>query len=222
MSDRLITARNAGLIACRYCHTLSRPPDGRSIDETRGLVCPTCGSRIHSRVSHSLDKTAALLLAAILLYIPANTLPIMSMTYLGQYQADTILSGVIDLIDEGLWPIAAIVFVASIVVPIVKLVVLSILVLSVRFGSRWRPLDRTRAYRITEFVGRWSMVDIFVIAILVALVQFGKLATVYPGFGAISFATVVILTIFAANTFDPRLIWDVMEHPHAGTERQHS
>ncbi len=215
MSDALVTARNAGLIACRYCHTLSRPPKGQSIDNVKKIVCPTCGSKISSRISHSIDKTAALLFAAILLYIPANTLPVMSMIYLGQFQADTIMSGVIDLIDEGLWPIAAIVFIASIFVPIMKLIILSALVLTVRFKSRWRPLDRTRAYRLTELVGRWSMVDIYVIAVLIALVQFGNLATVYAGFGAISFAAVVILTIFAANTFDPRLIWDVMEHPHA-------
>ncbi len=219
MHDTLLTAKNAGLIACRYCHTLTRPPGRVSPSQRNRLNCPGCGSHIESRIPHSIEKTVALLIAAAVLYIPANTLPVMSMVYLGQSQADTIISGVFDLAEEGLWPLALIVFVASIFVPILKLTTLSILVFSVIMKSRWRPLDRTRIYRVTEFVGRWSMVDIYVIAILVALVQFGNLATVYAGAGSISFAAVVILTMFAANTFDPRLIWDVMEHPHDRTQQ---
>lgn len=160
-----------------------------------------------------MQKTTALLIAAALLYIPANTLPVMSMVYLGAPQADTIMSGVFDLIEEGFWPLALIVFVASIIVPLLKLLMLSVLVASVALKSRWRPRDRTRIYRLTELIGRWSMVDIYVIAILVALVQFGNLATVHAGVGSMSFAAVVILTMFAANTFDPRLIWDAMEKP---------
>jgi paraquat-inducible protein A len=209
-ASRDVSAKQAGLIACRYCHALLRAPSGASPNDT-SLICPTCGSHVHSRIPHSLQKTTALLIASAILYVPANTLPVMSLTYLGQYQADTIISGVFDLADEGLWSLAVIVFVASIVVPLLKLTVLSALLVSVTLKSRWRPVDRTRLYRITEFVGRWSMVDIYVIAILVALVQFGQLATIYAGVASLSFAAVVILTMFAAQTFDPRLIWDVME-----------
>jgi paraquat-inducible protein A len=136
------------------------------------------------------------------------------MVYLGQTQTDTIFSGIIELAEEGFWPLALIVFIASMFVPIMKLIVLFALVLSVKYKTHWRPLDRTRIYRVAEFVGRWSMVDIFVLAILVSLVQFGNFATVHVGVGSLSFAAVVILTMFAANTFDPRLIWDVMEHPN--------
>ncbi|MDO6460097.1 paraquat-inducible protein A [Granulosicoccaceae sp. 1_MG-2023] len=202
----MISARNAGLLACAHCHTLVRRPATED-----ALRCPTCGSRIHSRIPNSIQKTTALLIASLLLYIPANTLPVMSMMYLGAPEADTIMSGVLDLLEEGFWPLALIVFVASIVVPLTKLLTLSLLVVSVALKSHWRPLDRTRIYRLTELVGRWSMVDIYVIAILVALVQFGNLATVHAGPGSVSFAAVVILTMFAANTFDPRLIWDAME-----------
>jgi paraquat-inducible protein A len=202
----MISARNAGLMSCRQCHSLLK------INTHAGITrCPTCGSRVRSRIPHSIQKTTALLIASALLYIPANTLPVMSMVYLGAPQADTILSGVIDLIEEGFWPLALIVFVASIVVPLIKLLTLSLLVASVASKSHWRPLDRTRIYRLTELIGRWSMVDIYVIAILVALVQFGNLASVHAGAGSMSFAAVVILTMFAANTFDPRLIWDAME-----------
>ncbi len=211
MNNKLITAYNAGLIACRICHTLVKAPDSMT---RKHLHCPTCGNPISSRKKRSIEKTWALLIAAAAFYVPANTLPIMSTVYFGQGQSNTILSGVIELAAEGFWPLAVIVFIASIVVPISKLLILSVLVLSVQYKSRWRPLDRARIYRITEFVGRWSMVDIFVIAILVALVQFGSIASVQAGAGSLSFAAVIILTMFAANTFDPRLIWDAMEHPN--------
>lgn len=202
----MISARNAGLVSCRQCHSLIKLVESDKVQR-----CPTCGSRVRSRIPRSLQKTTALLIASALLYIPANTLPVMSMVYLGAPQADTIMSGVFDLIEEGFWPLALIVFVASIIVPLLKLLMLSLLVASVALKSHWRPRDRTRIYRMTELIGRWSMVDIYVIAILVALVQFGNLATVHAGVGSMSFAAVVILTMFAANTFDPRLIWDAME-----------
>lgn len=213
MAKTLLTAKNAGLISCRYCHTLTKPVDKRAILNNTRLICPTCGSKIYSRTPRSLSTTLSLLFAAAILYIPANALPVMGMVYLGQGHVDTIMSGVVSLAKEGLWPLAVIVFVASIVVPILKLATLFLLVGSVYFKSRWRPLDRTRLYRVAEFIGRWSMVDIYVIAILAALVQFGNIATVYAGIGSLSFAAVIVLTMFAAHSFDPRLIWDIMEHP---------
>ncbi len=213
METTLLTAKNAGLISCRYCHTLTKPVDKQTIRKNTRLICPTCGSKIYSRTPRALSTTFALLIAAAVLYIPANTLPVMGMVYLGQGHVDTIMSGVVSLAREGLWPLAVIVFVASIIVPVLKLLTLFILVASVYFKSRWRPLDRIRLYRVSEFIGRWSMVDIYVIAILTALVQFGNIATVYAGAGSIAFAAVVVLTMFAAHSFDPRLIWDIMEHP---------
>lgn len=138
-------------------------------------------------------------------------MPIMTTVSYGSTRSDTIISGVIYLAQSGFWPLALIVFVASVFVPIMKLAIFSGLLLSIQRRSRWRPVDRTRLYRITEVVGRWSMVDIYVVTILVALVKLGSLATVKAGAGAVFFAAVVVLTMLAASAFDPRLIWDAME-----------
>jgi paraquat-inducible protein A len=213
------TARQAGLISCHFCNTLSKLPE--DIDEKLAkknavIHCPCCQSSLHSRIPNSLSRTWALLLAALILYIPANTLPIMTVIYWGEGQPDTILSGVLHLFAEGMWPLALLIFIASIFIPILKLLTLTGLLISIHFRANWRPKDRTVMYRITEFIGRWSMVDVFVIALLVALVQFGNTASVSPNLGALSFATVVILTMFAAHTFDPRLIWDAMEDDLSG------
>jgi paraquat-inducible protein A len=211
----LQTARQAGLIACHFCDTLNQVPEvsepNDSASQNQEYHCSCCQSAIHSRIPNSLSTTWALLIAAIILYIPANTLPIMTVVMWGDGQPDTIMSGVFHLFDSGMWPLALLIFVASIFIPVLKLIILTGLLLSVYFKSHWKPRDRTVLYRITEFVGRWSMVDIFVIGILVSLVQFGNTASVSPGIGALSFAAVVILTMFAAHTFDPRLIWDVID-----------
>ena len=208
----LQTARQAGLIACHFCDTLNQAPDIHELENTQQeYFCSCCQSEIHSRIPNSLNTTWALLIAAIILYIPANTLPIMTVVMWGDGQPDTIMSGVFHLLDSGMWPLALLIFVASIFIPVLKLIILTGLLLSVYFKSHWKPRDRTVLYRITEFVGRWSMVDIFVIGILVSLVQFGNTANVSPGIGALSFAAVVVLTMFAAHSFDPRLIWDVID-----------
>jgi paraquat-inducible protein A len=207
----VLTARQQGLVSCHFCHTLSRLPERVDDVDHMELRCPCCQSIIHSRIPGSLNKTWALLIAAIILYFPANTLPIMTVILWGNGQPDTIMSGVIHLFDGGMWPLALLIFVASIFIPVLKLIILTGLMISVHLKSSWKPRDRTVLYRITEFVGRWSMVDVFVICILVTLVQFGNTANVSPGIGALSFAAVVILTMFAAHTFDPRLIWDVIE-----------
>lgn len=210
----MTTARQAGLIACHFCHTLSKAPanikKGR-FWQKQEIRCPCCQSVLHSRIPNSLSRTWALTIAALILYIPANTLPIMTVVYWGDGKPDTILSGVVQLLNEGMWPLALLIFIASIFIPILKLMTLIALLLSVQFKLKWRPKDRTTLYRITEFVGRWSMVDIFVIALLVALVQFGNTASVTPGIASLSFAAVIILTMFAAHIFDPRLIWDALE-----------
>jgi len=135
----------------------------------------------------------------------------MTVISFGKGEADTILSGVQELIHAGMLPIALLVFFASIVVPVTKLLSLTFLLLSVHYKSQWRPRERTVLYRIIEVVGRWSMIDIFMISILIALVKLEAVATIEPGMGAISFAAVVIITMFAAMGFDPRLIWDNMK-----------
>jgi paraquat-inducible protein A len=166
---------------------------------------------LHQRKPNSLGRTWALIIAAFIFYIPANVLPITIVISLGKPQADTIISGVIYFIHTGMWPIAAVIFIASVFVPLVKLFLLTFLLISVQRKSSWRPKDRTQLYRITEVVGRWSMVDIFVVTILVALVKLGGLASIDAGPAAVYFAAVVVTTMFAAMSFDPRLIWDDME-----------
>lgn len=202
------TARNASQISCHSCHLLCRI-NFSQIGES--LVCPRCGSTLHQRKPNSLKRTWALVLAAVIFYIPANLLPVTVVISFGKAQADTIMSGVIYFISTGMWPIALVIFVASILVPMLKLSILTFLLISVQRKSAWRPKDRTRLYRITEAIGRWSMVDIYVVTILVALVNLGNLATIKAGPGAGFFAAVVVITIFAAMSFDPRLIWDAKE-----------
>lgn len=199
-------AIDAGLLICHECHQLNRhQPD------LKRQFCSRCGGRIHPRQPNSLMRTWALLLTAAILYIPANILPIMTVNSLGKGQPDTIMSGVITLVGHGMLPIAAVVFIASIVVPTFKLVGIGLLLYSVQRHQPMSARQRILMYRFIEWIGRWSMLDIFVIAILVAVVRFGSLASVEPGMGAVAFASVVILTMLAALTFDPRLIWDNTE-----------
>ncbi len=208
MTVALTNAAGAGLLSCPACHQLSHarrlPAHGRAF-------CTRCGARVYRRKPDSLARTWALILSASILYIPANLLPVMTVISFGKGAPDTILSGVKHLIEGGMWPLALLVFFASITVPVVKLLVLTSLLLSVQYKSQWRPRERTVLYRMTEAIGRWSMIDIFMISILIALVKLEAVATIEPGAGAISFAAVVILTMFAAISFDPRLIWDAME-----------
>jgi len=219
MKRGLITGLEAGLISCHHCEFVSRlNSESPKNHENKSIICPRCDAELHTRIPNSCAKTTALLFAATFMYIPANILPIMNVTYLGTGQSDTIIQGVLHLIEEGMWPLALIVFVASIVVPLLKLTVMAGLIISVKMGSHWRPAQRTRLFHVTEFVGRWSMIDIFVLAILVALVQFGNLASVDAGLGALSFALVVILTMFAAHSFDPRLIWDAIDEPDSNAK----
>jgi paraquat-inducible protein A len=155
-----------------------------------------------------VESCWALLIAAYVLYIPANLLPIMETGSLFEYRKDTIMSGIVHLWKSGNWGIAAIVFIASIIVPLFKMIALTLLLVSVQRKSTWWPMQRTRLYRLVDLVGRWSMLDIYVVTIMAALVQIRALATVKAGTGAIAFGAVVVLTMFAAMKFDPRLIWD--------------
>ncbi|KJE35412.1 paraquat-inducible protein A [Thalassospira sp. HJ] len=187
------------------CHTCAMVVLGNGRQDVR---CPRCGDLVHLRKPRSLSRAWALLLAAVILYVPANVFPIMTVTYLGRGEADTILSGVSALINAGEWPIAIVVFAASILVPIVKIVLLGWVYLATALGLSGPLRERTLIYRVTELVGRWSMVDVFMVSILAALVKLGDIATVQPGFGAVAFCGVVILTMLSAMAFDPRLIWD--------------
>jgi paraquat-inducible protein A len=200
----VITAKSMGLLHCHGC--------GRLLPKAfEGASCPRCGATVHTRKPESLSRAWAFLLAAMVAYIPANIYPIMTVIMFGSGSPDTIISGVIHLIHADQWSIALLVFFASIFVPILKILVLMVLLISVQRGWRWRARQRSLMYRITEGIGRWSMIDIFMISILVGLVKLGRIATIEAGPGATAFALVVILTMFAAMSFDPRLIWDVME-----------
>jgi paraquat-inducible protein A len=216
MTRRPITAASRGLLACHACALVSQAPasrDGEMRNENGAseVACPRCGADVHLRKPGSIGLTGALVLAASVLYIPANVLPIMDTSSLFNAQRDTILSGVIYLWSTGSWATALIVFVASIVTPLGKLIALAFLTLSVHLRSTWRPVLRTRIYRVVTLVGRWSMLDIFVVTVLVALVHLQSIAVITAGPGALAFGAVVVLTMFAAYTFDPRLIWDPIE-----------
>jgi paraquat-inducible protein A len=187
-------------MGCDTCRLVTR---GRE-----GVLCPRCGFALHHRKPHSLARTWALVLASLILYIPANAYPFLTVIRLGAGQPSTILQGVRELMDIGEWPLALLVFFASISVPVLKLLGLILLLITTMAGVRTGQRDRTLLYRVLDAVGRWSMIDVFMESILVALVQFGAIVTVTPGPAAIAFSAVVILTMFAARTFDPRLIWD--------------
>jgi len=198
-----VTAAEEGLMVCHTCGLLSAPSA-----TDHHPVCPRCGAGLHMRKPDSINRAWAYLIAAAILFIPANVLPVMVTGAIFGTQSDTIMSGVVYLWTSGSWPLAAIIFIASIMVPGSKLLALFFLLVSAQRRSTWKPLERTKLYRVVELVGRWSMVDIYVAAILTALVQFQALATIKAGPGAIAFGAVVVLTMFAAECFDPRLIWD--------------
>ena len=201
------TAASLGLLSCATCHLVSRAAAAES------SLCPRCGSALQARKPGSITRTWAFLIAAMALYVPANTLPIMLTSSLFGSQDDTIISGVIFLWEDGSWYLAVIVFVASILVPLAKIIGLVVLLLSVQLGWNARQPERARLYRLVESIGRWSMLDIFVVALLVTVVQLTALASVRAGPAALAFGAVVVLTMMAAMSFDPRLIWDpVKEH----------
>lgn len=206
VGSAMVSAADMGYATCHTCDLLVRHEPGGS---AASHACPRCGSAIHgTRFPDSIARTWALLSSAALLLVPANIYPVMTVTRFGIGEPNTILSGVLHLIADGAWPLGLLVLFASFVVPISKIAVLAYLLVSAERGSGWRLRDRTRLFRVTEVVGAWSMVDIFLVGILVALVRIDGLAVVYPGVGASFFGASVVLTIFAAHAFDPRLIWD--------------
>jgi len=203
MSGSTPTAMERGLIPCHACGMVSRPAPSAGVAH-----CLRCSARLHLRIPNSASRCWAFLIAGYILYFPANLLPIMYTGTLSGIRRDTIMSGIVYLWESGSWGIAVIVFIASIMVPLLKLGSLTFLLISVRGRSPWPQRERTMLYRLLKLVGRWSMLDIFVAAILTKLVQFRFLATVEVGPAALPFGAVVVLTMIAVMQFDPRLIWD--------------
>lgn len=191
-----------GLAGCATCGLVNR------LDAAGRGRCRRCSEPLHARKPDSLQRTWALLAAATLMYLPANLYPIMTTTSLGHDSPSTIIGGVVQLLQMGSWPVAVVIFVASVIVPVGKLVALAWLCMVVKRSDDLNAATRTRLYRLTEFIGRWSMVDVFVVAILVALIRAGALLSITPGPAALAFGAVVVLTMLAAMTFDPRLLWD--------------
>lgn len=204
-----VTAAQAGLVSCEACQLLARAASA----EEPGY-CSRCGEKLEFRRHRSIQITWALVIAAAICYIPANALPVLDTTTFGSTEGDTILGGVAFLYTSGSWPLALIVLIASVMIPLGKLVALIYLLLTVQRGSITSNRERTRLYRMVEFIGRWSMLDVFVDAFTVALVQLQPLMSVAPGPGVLFFAAVVVLTMLAAEAFDPRLIWDSAQ-PHS-------
>lgn len=194
-----MTAASQGLASCHVCFKLAK---------AEHRLCPRCGAALHLRKSNSIDRTLALLFTACVLYIPANMLPIMVTDQLGQPTPSTIIGGVVLLLNMGSAPIAAVIFFASVMIPSSKLLVMFYLCWSVRKGPAETLRQRTVLYRITEFIGKWSMIDVFVVAILVALINLSNLIVIHPGTATIAFAAVVMVSMLAAESFDPRLMWD--------------
>lgn len=200
------SAAGLGFCSCHACNLVSR--------RERSPVpahCPRCGASIHFRKPRSVSRCWSLLVAAYILYIPANLLTMMETGSIINYRKDTIISGVVELWRTGSWAIAVIVFIASVTIPLLKLISLTLLLVSVQRRSRWQPRQRARLYRLVELVGRWSMLDIYVVTLLAALVRLGPLGTVKAGPAALAFGAVVVLTMFASMQFDPRLIWDPLQ-----------
>ncbi|HEX8593148.1 MAG TPA: paraquat-inducible protein A [Pseudomonas sp.] len=171
-------------------------------------VCPRCDSAVHARKPDSLARTWAFLIAGLIFYIPANLLPVMYTTMFGNSSQNTIMSGVIEFFESGSWDIALLIFIASVVVPCIKFVVLGMLLITCQRRSTWAMRERSRLYRFIELIGYWSMLDVLVVALVAALVQFRELSTIEPRIGILFFGLVVVMTMFAAMSFDPRLIWD--------------
>ncbi len=203
MDKERLTARGAGLVNCLDCHLLTTKGDAAL--QTR---CPRCGARLHLRKSNGMARTWAMLSTSIILLFPANLLPIMTVTSLGEKEPNTIIEGIEHFVQSGDYFIAIIIFFASILVPVFKVVGIMLIMISIQ--KRWKTWlkHRTLMFRTIKFIGRWSMLDIFVIAVMVALVNFGTLTSITPAPAATYFAAVVISTMLASNTFDTRLIWE--------------
>ncbi|HVY82506.1 MAG TPA: paraquat-inducible protein A [Steroidobacteraceae bacterium] len=197
----------SGPLACTTCDLIVPAT-------AEGSRCPRCLAPLHRRKPQAFRRTLALLLAGYLLYIPANLLPVLTLVQVGSVEHDTIITGVLELIRNDLWPLAVIVFVASIVLPLMKLLGLTWMLLAIQLRSGFLLRARTRLYRMIDLIGRWSNIDVFMGSVLVTVLQFGKLTSVRAGPGLVAFAAVVVITMFATLTFDARLMWDAARSRH--------
>ncbi|MDP9898872.1 paraquat-inducible protein A [Variovorax ginsengisoli] len=211
----VVTAAASGLRPCRHCGTVWR-------DAHEGEACGLCGTTLRERKPDSLNRTWAFLIAACVMYVPANLLPVMITRSLFGVQNDTILSGVIYFWITGAYGLAAIVFVASFLVPLFKLAALFILVVSAQRGSTWRRAERARLYHVIEVIGRWSMLDVFVVSVLAGLVRIQGFAEITAGVGIAAFGAVVVLTMLASLSFDPKLTWDTRPVGPTAPGRHHT
>ena len=205
MSNSIIRAKDLGLAGCHVCDLVV------NLGDQSETLCPRCHSHVHYRKHDSINRAWAFLISAFIMYIPANTAAIMTTNALGQKSSDTILSGILYFLAHGDWPLALVIFSASVLLPLLKIIAIAYLLISVQRGNKLRQKEKTRLYLIAEVMGRWSMVDVFVVAILAALIQMGSLSSIEPGPAGLAFAAMVILTMFSAMAFDPKLIWDQTE-----------
>lgn len=213
MTGQVLTGTEAHVVGCEGCGLAQQASPAQ-----HDLRCRRCGLPLHFRKPESLNRTWALLIASYVFIIPANLLPVMKSSTLTGTEDDTIMGGVIYLWESGSEVLGAILFIASIVIPLSKLFALTYLLISVRRRSTWNPKKRTQIYRVLEAVGRWSMIDVYVASMLTALVQFGNLMSINVGAGAIAFGAVVVLTMIAAECFDPRLIWEATDQTQTTTD----
>jgi len=206
--DEVALAGEPPVLGCESCGLVSRDPrPGLPLPEDVVLRCSRCHHALRREKPLSVQRTWGFLVAAAVLYLPANALPVMSTTSAFETAEHTLLGGIRDLWIDGAWGLAIIVFVASIAVPVLKIAALALLAWTVRKAPRWRRLERARLFRLVELVGHWSMLDVYVVVLLGACVRFGSLASAQPEPGLLAFAAVVVLTMLAAQSFDPRLIW---------------
>lgn len=199
------TAASLNMVACAHCAKLWNAVEA-------GERCGCCGAKLHMRKPDSVRRTWAFVIAACILYLPANLLPVMiTSSFPGEEQHDTIMSGIIYFWVSGSWALATVIFIASFVVPLFKLAVMILLLITVQRRIRWQLLQRAKLYRVVEVIGRWSMLDVFVVSLVAGLVQIPGFVEVHPGPGIAAFAAVVILTMLASRSFDSRLLWDACE-----------
>jgi len=199
-------AIECNVACCSVCHHIVKMPSKKGI-----AICPRCKEEVTYRKTNSIQHTWALVIASIVFYIPANMLPMMHVQTFAGTQSDTIISGVIYFLHSGSYLIASVIFIASIIVPITKLMILIYLLISLQIKNTKNKIKKKKLYALTELIGKWSMVDVYVVAIMIALVHFGGLSEIKAGQGANYFLLVVILTMLAAIRFDVRLIWDIKE-----------
>jgi paraquat-inducible protein A len=210
-------AAQAGLLSCHGCGYLNPADEAAQHGNKQGPHCLRCGTAIHIRKKDSISRSWAFLLAAMALYIPANIYPFMVLTSLAHSNSYTIFGGIIELAQSGLWPLALLVFFASFTIPLMKIVLLAYMLITAQMKSTPLLRFRAHAFRFIDFIGRWSMIDVFMVSILIALMRFGQVASVHAGIGSVCFGGVVVMTIFAVEAFDPRLMWDA-ERPQLVSE----